>query len=337
MRVHFVRGVIDRLRGKKRVLPGSRLPTNRKMKTISDFFTRSQKTSKLKSKEYLELVEEIKLLQPDNSCGDSAASKEWNTNFLKLKNLILNDDIDNFLNWDVIRYTMFAGNAEYISRELDAVKTSDPKYIEAIREDIVGNPEPSDFHVAASSNLIHHVYSILQYETKSFTNVKDVDFVFEFGGGYGSMCRAFYNLGFTNKYVIFDLPAFSLLQKYFLKTIGLPVINLESFIGGQNGILCLSDMAELNRAISAFDAGSKKMFLGTWSISETSLRLRAQIEPLLNAMGSFLIAYQEKFHEVDNVEYFKNFANKRADIKWMDYPIIHLNGSRYLIGKRGDS
>jgi hypothetical protein len=46
-------------------------------------------------------------------------------------------------------------------------------------------------------------------------DVRGFDFVIEFGGGYGSLCRLFFNQQFKGQYVLFDLPPFSALQHFF--------------------------------------------------------------------------------------------------------------------------
>lgn len=130
---------------------------------------------------------------------------------------------------------MFASAARYIFTELNFVKRS-PEWItcrhRAIRESSVGHPIPYPFYPASSGNLIRHAYHVASFEEKTQCKTKDIDFVFEFGGdgGYGSMCRLFYNAGFHGKYVIFDLPPFSALQVYFLKTLGLPVQSEFEFL-----------------------------------------------------------------------------------------------------------
>ncbi|MBI3656026.1 MAG: hypothetical protein HY232_06350 [Acidobacteria bacterium] len=55
------------------------------------------------------------------------------------------------------------------------------------------------------------------------------------------MCRLVHHLNFMGKYVIFDLPEFSLLQYYFLKSYGFAVYkNLDEFDRNPYGILCCS-------------------------------------------------------------------------------------------------
>ena len=88
--------------------------------------------------------------------------------------------------------------------------------------------------------MIHHAYHLAQFEEKTRTQVHEIDFVLEFGGGYGSMCRLFYNLGFRGRYVIFDLPSFSALQIYYLKTLDLPVQPINE-LKSRTGIVCVSD------------------------------------------------------------------------------------------------
>lgn len=80
--------------------------------------------------------------------------------------------------------------------------------------------------------------------------------------------------------------------------------------------------------------GRDSMFIATWSISETSIRLRNSILPLITSCKAFLIAYLSQFQEVDNIEFFKNWTAAQANVEWQDWSIEHLGkGNRYLIGK----
>jgi hypothetical protein len=178
----------------------------------------------------------------------------------------------------------------------------------AINEISVGNPIPYIFYPASSGNLIHHAYHVAQFEEKTKYKIQDMEFVFEFGGGYGSMCRLFHNLGFRGKYVIFDLPSFSALQTYYLKTGGFPV----------------QTVAE----------AANKMFVATWSISESPAKIREAVLSLVPGFQSFLIAYQDRFGEVDNVKYFEDWRKTVKNVAWNNWRINHISGSSYLVGTR---
>lgn len=168
-----------------------------------------------------QLIEEIKSKFVSSQRDASQANMEWGSNMNRLYELVMNDDIRSFLRWDVIMHTMFvSNNAPYVRRELNYLKNLaywDNRWSKAIVESTIGHPIPFVFYPKSSGNLIHHAYHLAQLEEKAQINVNEIDFVFEFGGGYGSMCRLFHNIGFTGDYVIFDLPPFSALQEYYLK------------------------------------------------------------------------------------------------------------------------
>ncbi|HEU4722494.1 MAG TPA: hypothetical protein VFS59_14135, partial [Gemmatimonadaceae bacterium] len=129
--------------------------------------------------------------------------------------------------------------------------------------------------------------------------VAEWDAVIEFGGGFGSLCRLVHQLGFRGRYVIFDLPPFTLLQRYFLRSAGI-------LCDGDDRIVLTSDLAELERHVDALPAAAWSMFVACWSLSETPLALRARIRPLVERIGRYAVAYQERYGEVDNVAYFAN-------------------------------
>ncbi|OGI23234.1 MAG: hypothetical protein A2287_07430 [Candidatus Melainabacteria bacterium RIFOXYA12_FULL_32_12] len=321
MRIKFIQNMLDLLRNKKR----------KNAKQMNNGFLAS-------SNIYEKLKEDIKKIPFYNLKNIPSSQVEWLNNLNKLKKLMLTKNPNNFLQWGVIQYTMFITDehGNYIPTELDYLKNRadwSDRYIHAIRENIVGNPEPCKGYPASSCNLIHHAYSVAQFEEKTQIKINEINTVFEFGGGYGSMSRLFYNLGFNGKYIIYDLPAFSILQKYYLKTLGFEVLSIEEFDKSNKGILCISDINELKSILIKLDNSQNNLFLGTWSISETPLSVRESIVPLLNNLNLFLIAYQNNFNEMDNIEYFNNFMVSRSDINWQTWHMEYLPGSNYLIGK----
>lgn len=271
-----------------------------------------------------------------DTTGALPSEKIWADNMNRLREHVISGNPREFLRWDVILKTMFVNQARYISTELNFLKNSPEwaaRWRPAIAESPVGHPPPYIFYPDSSGNLIHHAYHLAQFEKKSGMRVQDTDFVFEFGGGYGSMCRLLFNLGFRGKYVIFDLPPFAALQKYYLKTIGLPVYPSDSFSASLPGVACLSDASELDKVIAGRAASKNPMFIATWSISESPVAVRRAILPLISDFKAFLIAYQANFAEIDNVAFFNSWKNKLQRVAWSDWQIEYTPGqSYYLVG-----
>ena len=259
----------------------------------------------------------------------------WLGNMNRLRELVLSGNPREFLRWDVISQTMFVSSADYISAELKYLKNRPDwsrRWQGAIKESSAGHPLPCIFFPRSSGNLIHHAYHLARFEEKTQVKVQNVDFVFEFGGGYGSMCRLFYNLGFRGRYIIFDLPSYSALQVYFLKTLGLPVQPAAELEKSATGIVCVADIQELQTLLADPTPAKEKMFLATWSISETPLGIREAVLPLVSGFRLFLVAYQDKFAEVDNEAFFDAWRKTIAKVAWQRHRIEHLPGNTYLFG-----
>ncbi len=277
---------------------------------------------------------ELPVLKTKNLLPSEAA---WLDNMNRLRELVLNHNSREFLRWNVISGTMFVSKARYILTELNYIKQRsdwDTRWRTATKESPTGHPLPYLFYPDSSGNLIHHAYHVAQFEEKTGTQVHNTDYVFEFGGGYGSMCRLFFNLGFHGKYIIFDLPSFSALQRYFLKTIGLPVHSVDTFIKSKTGVICLSDIEQLRLLIANHIEASNSMFIATWSISESPITIRDSVLSLTSEFKSFLIAYQDRFGEVNNVDFFSNWKDINRAIIWHNWQIKHIPGNNYLVGKR---
>jgi len=287
----------------------------------------------------LRLIDELKdsfskLSLPEKTTG-LHSEMQWFQNMKRLKELVLTGNPREFLRWDVIKKTMFVASAKYIPVELKYLKEREnwvTRWESAINESCAGHPPPYAFYPKSSGNLIHQAYHLAVFEANTEENVLDIDLVVEFGGGYGSMCRLFFNLGYKGKYIIYDLEPFSFLQKFYLKLINIPVLTTENFKSSEKGVLLLSDLLQLENALDGVNK-FRAMFLATWSISETPLDIRRSFTPLISEFGSYLIAYQDTFGEVNNIEYFDEWKKRRSDINWVNYPIEQISGSSYLIGK----
>jgi len=288
-----------------------------------------------------ELVEELRAafrqLPVLDSTGCCASERQWINNANSLRQLILTDDPREFLRWHVISSAMFVKYAGYISHEFKYLKQQsdwNSRWSKAVMETHIGHPVPYYKYPKSSANLIHHAYHLAIFEQIAGIKLNDIDFVFEFGGGYGSMCRLNHNIGFTGKYIIYDMPAFSALQRFFLKSIGVNILIADNFTTQVSGALCISEIQQLSNILSNDMRSKKSLFIGTWSISEAPYSLRDSILPLVSGFHTFLIAYQDRFQEADNIAFFKQWAATHENIEWYDRAIEHLPGNRYLMGRK---
>jgi hypothetical protein len=263
----------------------------------------------------------------DGPPPESLAAAEWLDYRRRLRQLLASDDPRRFIEWDIIGQCMHVGNAPYIPQELNPLKDS-PRWQShwkpALREDAAGCPTRCRWRPTSSGNLIHHAYHVLQAESVLGRPLEKFSRIVEFGGGYGSFCRLAWRLGFRGRYVIFDFPEFSALQRYFLRNVGVPLAEPAN----PNGANCISDMNDLMTESRDCD-----LFIALWSISETPLDFRRQVLASV-AAPNLLIAFQRQFGEVDNTVFFNEWAAAQSHLQWTDLPIAHMAGSRYLIGKQ---
>lgn len=296
-------------------------------------FIRPLKKPSIGDQQKIEQLKNIFLTLPDASeMASSEAELSWNKNLNNLKNKVISGDPRAFLRWDVVRGTMFVGNAEYINVELSylqAHKEWATRWREAIKESTHGCPPTYYRYMKSSSNLIHHAYHLARFEDETGIRVDQLQNIFEFGGGYGSMCRLVHQLGFGGKYVIFDLPHFLNLQKYYLDGLGLNVKE-DNQMEEESGIFCVSEIHDLERAKVG---RSNSLFIATWSLSETPIFVREPLLPYIDLCQSHLIAYQDSFGEVDNVNYFSDRPEFKSFTNVINQKITHLSAnsvSRYL-------
>lgn len=276
---------------------------------------------------------------PDEDASDCPPSeKQWKENVNRLKQLILADDPREFLRWDVLTETMVVGNDDFVLTELNHLKQDagwNERWSKAIQEVTAGRPKPFYKHPLSSANSIHHAHHIAQFEKRTGARIEEIDFVVEFGAGYGNMCRLFYSLGYTGTYIMYDLPIFNELQKYFLQCIGIPVHTDDSPYPGKAAV-CISSFDTLQEILSRRSSSAHNaLFIAMWSISEVPLTLREKIFSLVSDFSFFLIGYQNQFGEVDNIRYFDGITKQlNKPIAWNNFPLEHQPGNNFLIGSR---
>jgi len=249
---------------------------------------------------------------------------EWLNYNKRLRDLILKENPCFFLNWDIIQSTMFC---EPLFVEFDYLKKSDcwGKIRKGLKESPVGNPRPYRYYPDSSGNLVHHMYTLVNFLEFHHLNFSEITGnVFEFGGGYGSFCRMFYNLGFSGKYTIYDQPEFVALQEFYLKSI----------FEDPRSISYISYFGDLDRYFT--HENKLDIFIALWSLSECPIRFRSEILAKKCNPKYFLFAYQNKFGEIDNNKYFDDLILQNKRYRWVKKPIKHIPGNNYLYGVRID-
>jgi len=308
-----------------------------KVKTLLKIIIKKiqQITLKLKppTKKERELIAELKrkiksLKTIKITKNNSSVEEEWLIYLSIIRKKLIKKDPRFFLDWEEMAHTMFhkARNVEleYLKRQ-PSWKT----WKKALKESKIGNPKKYPEMPSTSGNLIHHAYSLSQLLDRHNINLNKIKHIFEFGGGYGSMARLIYQLEFNGIYTIFDLPEFTFLQEYFLKSLNLDAnISINNFKKG-NGINLISN---INILPNLFYSSSPDLFIGTWSISESPTDFREKIFNLTKNTKYYIIAYRNNFNSIDNKKYFKKFMEEKKDYNWFNYPIDHLQGNSYLIG-----
>ena len=227
----------------------------------------------------------------------------------KILNLLKKRELTNFLRKNFIQKMFFVHNRLFILKELLELK-KDKNWIlykKLIEEDNVGNPVRYFLYPKSSGNRINHVYH-LSVLTKEFNiNLKKLNNVFEFGGGYGCMARIFSKINKRTVFTCFDTNIVNLLQYYYLKQ-----NNLDVGFSKKNKFHLISNIKKINTRYS------NSLFIANWSLSETPINFRKKFIKSIKNSKLILISFQENFENIDNLKYFKNLKKnleKKFEIK----------------------
>lgn len=264
--------------------------------------------------------------------GHHKSLVEWQNNLNQIKKNLSKKDWKQFLTWKVINNTMFYNDSLATKVELMYLNSSGfiKKYGEsAIHENSIGSPTYSSYARRSSSNLIHHAHHLSIFENISKKRILDHKTIVEFGGGYGSMCRLVYQMGFKGMYIIYDFEHFNLIQNYFLSSMDLKLkikMGSDDFQLKKNKCVYLtSDIKFLKKILNKND---NSLFLSTWGFSESPIYIRELFKNIINSSNSVLFAFQKNFNEINNSQYFKNNFNKKNNYV---RKIKHMKNNFYLV------
>src|SRR5258708_13495947 len=171
----------------------------------------------------------------------------WLSKRRQLRQNLLSEDPRLFQTFPVITETMFIDAPAYLAGEYDELRRSDEwsdRWRPALHQSEVLRAPPCPYYPKSTGSNIHHAYHIFQFEQATSLHVGAFQRVFEFGGGFGGMCRLIHRLGFTGQYFIYDYPEFSALQRFYLS---LNDVALTSFSSGRPGSTCFSEHVQFEQ------------------------------------------------------------------------------------------
>ena len=260
-------------------------------------------------------------------------SPSWKMMIEEFKKNILTNDINNFLQWDIVKLTITSANSTLVDTEFSELKNDasfENKWKLLLQENNLGNPEKYWGNIKYGVNKIHQTYHLMRYEKISPGELNKLSLAVEFGGGYGNMAQLFHRINPSQKYFIFDFPEMLALQKFYLNSIEIPTAFENN--NNNNYATLFSDPVLLESAVKEVDG--KKLFIATWSFSESPTALRKLFSSMLSNFDCFIIAFQKEFDDVTNLEYFTEWIKQFDGVAWELKEIPHFKNSYYLFGNR---
>ena len=186
------------------------------LQSLSFFFTNDMNEVKKKDKIIYEQIS----IHLKKEFKKSKNLKNTHNKFNKqIFEILKKGKIYNFLRNSFVQKMFFVHNRFFIIKELNSLKVKKrwKFYEKLLPEDNVGNPIRYFLYPKSSGNKINHVYHLSILEDYLNIDLSKINYVFEFGGGYGCMARIFFKINKNIKYLIFDTKLVNLLQYYYLK------------------------------------------------------------------------------------------------------------------------
>ena len=271
----------------------------------------NKKLSKIKQKEKKLLL----------FLSNKAIKLKSNSNFKNLKNthkifgkkildLIINKNLRSFLRYPFIQKVFFVHNRFFIKNELNQLKEDKSRWQfwkKLLEEDQIGNPIRYFLYPQSSGNRIRQTFHLKKFTDFSKKDLRKYDVIFEIGGGYGNMARLFNKINKNSKYIILETPEVNLLQYYYIKC-----NNLKVSFGykSSSNIFLISEIDKIKKNLNMLRNKKNKLLIANWSLSETPLNFRYKMNFIFKFFSDYLISFQDKFENIDNLKYFNTLKNK---------------------------
>jgi hypothetical protein len=274
---------------------------------ISFFFSKKEVFNLAEFK----LINSVYKLAKNSKLIDNKRKKNTHKIFSqKILNLVLQKNLINFLQKSFIQQMFFVHNRFFLLFYLFKFIFSEKWYLwkKILKESPVGNPVRYIFYPSSSGNKIFQTYHLKKFEDFYGKELKEIDVIFEFGGGYGNLAYSFCQINKNIKYIIFDTFEVNLLQYYYLKKNNLkPSFQKLSL---SNNILLLNSINILKENIEKIKLIKNKIFIANWSLSEVPLSLRDDLHFIFDIFDFQLISFQCHFENINNFQYFNRIKNE---------------------------
>ena len=251
----------------------------------------------------------------------------------RVLNIILKKKLKNFLKRSFIQKMFFVHNRLFLLSYLDEIKKNIKWKLWRIilKENNIGSPIKYFLSPSTSGNKIFQTFHLMKFDEYTKCDIRNYDFILEFGGGYGNMCEMFNRVRKGKYYILFDTPEVNLLQYYYLKR---NKIEVGFDINQKNKVLLLNSLYELKKIILKHK-NKKKLFIANWSLSETPLSFRKKMKFIFEAFDYQLISFQNNFENINNLKYFEklNKFNLKKKRKSILMPVKKLRENNYLFSK----
>lgn len=271
--------------------------------------------------------------------GDAAvdATDLWDGLRGELRERLHHGDPAEFLRWAPVRRTMVMRSHRRAAPELAHLRARPDwrgRWRSAVRETTLGRPHPLTRYPWSSANLIYHAYHLCRFEEATGRSLASMRTIIEFGGGYGRLCHLAHDLGFSGTYVIFDLPEVAVLQRFYLRHVGIAVSEARGGALPERGVVTVVDLADLQMCLRARPRG-EAAFVAIGSLSEAPFALRDALFTEVAALDAFLFFYASQHDGIDNHAYFTRWRAALPTHTWHNPQIPHLaKAAWYLFGHR---
>jgi hypothetical protein len=223
--------------------------------------------------------------------------------------IIIKNKTLNFLRNSNIQNIFFIHNRFFILNELLELKRDVKRWSlwkTLLTENSVGDPVRYFLYPKSSGNRIRQVYHLKKYLDFSKNNILKIKNIIEIGGGYGCMAQIFKKINKRCNYVIFDTAEVNLLQYYYLKMNNIPVtINKIQ----QEKVCLINKLSLIKKYNKKMNKRDVNLFIANWSISEMPIDLRNKINKQTYNFPNKLICFQEKFENINNLNYFLKYRD----------------------------
>lgn len=275
-----------------------------------------------------ELRREAKeLLENGNGDGTPLPLPAWLSIVNQTVKLASKENPEGFLTWKPINRTMhLRAIVPHISAKLKWIRKLDKyksRWREALVENVVGSPAVFSQLGNSSGSRILQVYHLAQLEQKTGIRLWDHGQILEFGGGYGNMMLLCQQLGFDDiPYLIYDLPIFSAIQRYYLAESQVPELWYQ----------CVSTHEDWMEGIRGDRI--RAHFLAMQSFAETPIEHRVPIEEQLRLFDTIFISFADIYHRMNNMVYFLQLMENYPEYEWNMWRMDERPQMWYLAGMK---